>query len=243
MDKRSACIARNFYKLIFGKLTMVIPLNSRSQTLMIKGPCGSLETILDMPSMTSEVRGCVVLAHPHPLHGGNMNNKVVHTLSRAFLQLGYGTARFNFRGVGASAGGWDDGHGEIEDMQSLVNFVCNLPEFTEKPLVLAGFSFGGYIASHVASAMVENAPDLLEGLVLVAPAVETFDVAPVGPDTLLVHGSEDEVVALSSILQWAQPQSLPVTLVPGAGHFFHGCLPVLKEIVLKRWTGVWGLPH
>lgn len=220
---------------------MAIPINSRSRFFMIQGPSGQLETTLDMPAIASDVRGCVVVAHPHPLHGGNMNNKVVYTLTRAFLQLGYMTLRFNFRGVGASAGAWDEGYGEIEDMQSAVNYVRNLPELAGKLLVLAGFSFGGYIASHVASAMVDVHPELLEGLVLVAPAVETFDVAPVGPGTLLIHGSEDEVVALKSILQWAQPQNLPVTLVAGAGHFFHGCLPVLKDIVLKHWTGVWGL--
>jgi alpha/beta superfamily hydrolase len=170
-----------------------------------------------------------VVCHPNPTQGGTMDNKVVQTLTRAFVQLGYRTVRFNFRGIGASAGGWDEGRGEVDDAQAVIE------AFREAglPLVLAGFSFGGYVASRAAQRLPADAP--AERLVLVGPATSRFDTASVSPDTLVIHGETDDVVPLASVLDWARPQSLPVVVVPGVGHFFHGKLPLLKDIVLRNW--------
>ncbi len=170
----------------------------------------------------------VVLCHPHPQHGGTLDNKVVQTLARAFVQLGYTSVRFNFRGVGASQGGWDEGRGEVDDALAVIK-AHHQPG---QPWVLGGFSFGGYVASQ-AALKVETAA---ERLVLVGPAVQNFPVAPVPADTLVIHGETDDVVPLSAVFDWARPQALPVTVLPGAGHFFHGQLPVLKHIVVSAWA-------
>jgi alpha/beta superfamily hydrolase len=155
-----------------------------------------------------------------------MDNKVVQTLARACVQLGWRTARFNFRGVGTSAGAWDEGRGEIEDALAVIAALRQ----GDEPLLLGGFSFGGFVASQAAQ-RVSPAP---RHLVLVGPATSRFDVANVPPETLVVHGEHDEVVPLSATLDWARPQSLPVVVVPGGGHFFHGQLPLLKSIVLRH---------
>ena len=173
-------------------------------------------------------RGVVVLCHPHPQHGGTLDNKVVQTLARAFVQLGYTSVRFNFRGVGASQGVWDEGHGEVDDALA----VIAAHRQQDLPLVLGGFSFGGYVASQAALKL----PTPAERLVLVGPAVQNFAVAPVPADTLVIHGETDDVVPLAAVFDWARPQALPVTVLPGAGHFFHGRLPVLKHIVLSAWA-------
>jgi uncharacterized protein len=181
---------------------------------------GAIECATDTPAGTT--RGLALVCHPHPQHGGTMDNKVVQTLARAFVQLGYVSLRFNFRGIGASQGGWDEGRGEVDDALAVLAAYRQ----PGQALVLAGFSFGGYVASQVAA----RTPDA-ERVVLVAPAVGNFDVAPVSASTLVVHGEADDVVPLAAVFDWARPQSLPVTVLPGAGHFFHGQLPVLKQIV------------
>jgi alpha/beta superfamily hydrolase len=156
-----------------------------------------------------------------------LDNKVVQTLARAFVHLGLRVVRFNFRGVGGSHGAWDEGRGEIDDALAAVQ------GFREpaQPLVLAGFSFGAYVASQVALRL--NGADAVGRVVLVGPAVQSFAVAPVPQDSLVIHGEADEVVSLSSVLNWARPHVIPVTVVPGAGHFFHGQLPLLKSLVLR----------
>jgi hypothetical protein len=175
------------------------------------------------------------LCHPHPLHGGTLDNKIVQTLARTFVQLGYTSVRFNFRGVGASAGHWDHGVGEVEDVLAAIA----AHRAAGQALVLGGFSFGGAVASQAGARLA--AGERAERLVLVGPAVQTFDVAPVPADTLVIHGEADEVVPLAAVFDWARPQHLPVTVVPGAGHFFHGQLTLLKHIV----TGAWHprIPH
>jgi uncharacterized protein len=195
-------------------------MNAGTQRSHIAGPAGAIECASDAPAGTS--RGLALVCHPHPLHGGTMDNKVVQTLARAFVQLGYTSLRFNFRGIGASQGAWDEGRGEVDDALAV------LAAFRQpgQALVLAGFSFGGYVASQVAARTADA-----ERVVLVAPAVRNFDVATVSATTLVVHGEADDVVPLSAIFDWARPQSLPVTVLPGASHFFHGQLPVLKQIV------------
>ncbi len=153
-----------------------------------------------------------------------MDNKVVVTLGRAFTQCGWRAVRFNFLGIGGSAGAWDDGQGEIDDALAV---VAALRE-PGQALAVAGFSFGGYVASHAASVVHP------ERLVLVGPATENFAVAPVAAHTLVIHGEADEVVPLAATLDWARPQALPVVVVPGGGHFFHGQLALLKSLVVRH---------
>ncbi len=204
-------------------------MNSKTERFQLQGPAGAIETLRDTPEGIS--RGVAVIAHPHPLFGGTMDNKVVQTLARAFVQSGWTALRFNFRGVGASAGEHDEGRGETQDLLALV--AAQAPE---GPLALAGFSFGSFVASRALQTLW---PDRgVEKIVLVGTAAARFEVATLPPGshdrTLVVHGELDETVSLQSVLDWARPQSLPVTVVPGGEHFFHGQLPLLKNLVLRH---------
>lgn len=203
-------------------------MNALTQRLAVAGPAGTLECALDAPSHDGPPRGVAVLCHPHPLHGGTMENKVVQTLARALRQVGWRTVRFNFRGVGASHGHWDGGRGEVDDALAVVAAVRD----ASLPLALGGFSFGGYVASQAAARLQPPA----QRLVLVAPATVNFDVAPVPDHTLVIHGEADDVVPLAATLDWARQQTLPVVVVPGVGHFFHGQLPLLKSLVVRSFT-------
>jgi hypothetical protein len=202
-------------------------MNRETRRLTIDGPAGQIEAEVDEPG--TPPRGVVVLCHPHPQHGGTMTNKVVQTLARAFVQMGYRCVRFNFRGVGASQGAWDEGRGEVDDALAVVAAVRE----PGLPLALGGFSFGGFIAASAAKALAEHAP--IERLVLVGPATSRFDVPAVAADTVVVHGEADDVVPLSATLDWARPQALPVIVLPGVGHFFHGQLTLLKNQVIQAW--------
>jgi alpha/beta superfamily hydrolase len=204
-------------------------MNSQTRKLLIDGPAGALECAVDQLLDLQAPRGTAVICHPNPTQGGTMDNKVVQTLARAFVQLGYQVVRFNFRGIGQSAGAWDEGRGEVDDALAVVAHFRQ----AGLPLVLGGFSFGGYVASRAALQLTgEAAP---ERLVLVGPATSRFDMAPVPADALVIHGEVDDVVPLSSVLDWARPQHLPVVVVPGVGHFFHGQLTLLKNLVLRSW--------
>lgn len=195
-------------------------------TLGIPGPAGNLEIAVTQPR--GEARGVALIAHPHPLYGGTMDNKVVQTLARSFVAMGNVVWRMNFRGVGASEGVFDDGRGELDDFRALARHAAT--ERPGLPLTLAGFSFGGYVVSHLAKELEPSK------LVLVAPAVGRFPVADVPEHTLVIHGEEDDVVALKDVFGWAKPQKLPITVVPGAGHFFHGDLIRLQQIVTNSCT-------
>jgi len=153
-----------------------------------------------------------------------MDNKVVATVARAFVQCGWRTVRFNFRGIGGSAGAWDEGRGEIDDALAVTEALRE----SGQALALAGFSFGAYVASHAAAALQP------ERLVLVGPATTSFELASVPAETLVIHGEADDVVPLAATLDWARPQALPVVVVPGGGHFFHGQLPLLKSLVVRH---------
>ena len=206
----------------------------RTRRERIAGPAGAIECAIDEPA--DMPRGIAVICHPHPQFGGTLDNKVVQTLARAFAQLGLRSVRFNFRGVGASEGAWDEGRGEVNDALAVIAAYRRSAEAEAAlalPLVLAGFSFGGYVAAEAARRLPEGAK--ASRLVLVAPSTQKEKVPPVPSDTLVVHGDADDVVPLAATLEWARPQSLPVTVVPGAGHFFHGQLTLLKDIVLRAW--------
>ncbi|MDZ7904952.1 MAG: alpha/beta hydrolase [Cypionkella sp.] len=176
-----------------------------------------------------------IIAHPHPLFGGTMDNKVVQTLARAFVQCGWTAVRFNFRGVGGTAGAHDDGRGELQDLLAVVEQVA--PAAEGQRMALAGFSFGAFVTSHALASPVGRARHRA-GEVLVGTAASRFTVAPVPPDahlrTLVVHGEPDDTVPLASVMDWARPQILPVTVIPAGGHFFHGQLPLLKNLVVRH---------
>jgi uncharacterized protein len=201
----------------------------------IEGPAGTLVCAIDRPTTDAFAAGpLALLCHPHPLHGGTMDNKVVQTMARALLQRGCTVVRFNFRGVGGSAGTWDHGQGEVDDAAA----VLAAHHQPQQPLLLGGFSFGGFVATQLAARRVAAGNQPEARLVLVAPAVQNFKAAPVPPGSVLVHGETDDVVPLHAVLDWARPQQLPVTVLPGAGHFFHGQLLALKQIVLNAYPAL-----
>lgn len=206
-------------------------MNAQTERLTLTGLAGAVEALRDAPAADAPPCGVAIIAHPHPLFGGTMDNKVVQTLARAFVQCGYTAVRFNFRGVGASAGEHDAGVGEAQDMLSVVRQVA-----PEGPIALAGFSFGAFVTSHVLAGLWNEGR--VEKAVLVGTAASRFTVAPVPPEahdrTLVVHGEADDTVPLSAVMDWARPQILPVTVVPGGGHFFHGQLPLLKSLVVRH---------
>ena len=204
----------------------------RPQSALIDGPAGKLEVVVEQPAQ-GLAKGLAVVAHPHPQMGGTMDNKVVHTLVRVFVGEGWQTVRFNFRGVGASEGGWGEGPGEIEDLLAVVAHHRADPNVQAAPLALAGFSFGGYVVAQAARRLIDEGL-AVKPMVLVSPATGRFVVPQVPPGTLVVEGEFDDVVPLADILNWARPQNLPVTVVPGAGHFFHGQLGALKQVVLAH---------
>ena len=209
-------------------------MNAQTQPLTLTGPAGPIEALLDLPEpdLFEAPHGTAVIAHPHPQFGGTMTNKVVQTIARACVQCGWRAVRFNFRGVGASGGHYDEGRGEVDDMLAVVAQTAP----ADQPLLLAGFSFGGFIAARAIDTL--HPQRAIAGAVLVGTAASRFDVPPVPaelhPQTLVVHGELDETVPLASVMDWARPQSLPVTVVPGGEHFFHGQLPLLKSLVVRH---------
>ena len=209
-------------------------MNAATQLLMLSGPAGPIDTALDLPAGTP--LGAAVVAHPHPLFGGTRDNKVATTIARALVSLGYQAWRPNFRGVGASAGSFDDGRGETDDLLAVARHAQAFAREHGAPdqLVLAGFSFGAYVQTHVAQRLVAEGVRPTR-LVLAGVAASRWQVADVPPDTLVVHGETDDVVPLGAVLDWARPQALPVVVIPGADHFFHRQLVPLKAVILRAW--------
>jgi alpha/beta superfamily hydrolase len=195
--------------------------------VFIPGPAGKLEVVIHIPDVIP--RAIAVIAHPLPTVGGTMENKIVTTLAKTFTELGFVALRFNFRGVGNSSGEFDNGNGEVEDALTVTRYA--LSKYGDLPLILSGFSFGGYVQARAAQQLPPRQ------LVLIAPAVTRYEMPPVPPDTLLVHGELDEVISLTDVMQWARPQLLPIVVLPGAVHFFHGRLDQLKEIVRHNFLG------
>ena len=199
------------------------------QALTIQGPVGALEAKLEDPGTSPAARFGIV-CHPHPVYGGTMDNKVVHTLARAMQELGTPTLRFNFRGAGASAGTFDDGRAEVDDLLAVAQFARE--RWPHADLWLAGFSFGAWIALQAEQRLTPAK------LVTIAPPVGRFVSGTIGTPQapwLLVQGAADDVVASADVLAWAKslapgPQ---VEVLAGAGHFFHGRLHELKDVVLS----------
>lgn len=208
-------------------------MNSQTERLTLTGGAGVIEALRDPAQLVDgqSPKGVAIIAHPHPLFAGTMDNKVVQTLARAFVQCGYTAVRFNFRGVGASAGEYDAGKGELQDLLGVVRQVA-----PEGPIALAGFSFGAFVTSHALAALWDEGR--VAKAVLVGTAASRFEVAPVPAaahdSTLVIHGEADDTVELSSVMDWARPQILPVTVIPQVGHFFHGQLPLLKSLVVRH---------
>lgn len=172
-------------------------------------------------------RGVAIIAHPNPIHGGTKDNKVVTTLAKALFALGHVAARPNFRGVGSSDGVFDHGVGETEDLLAVATYLGR--QYGDLPLVLAGFSFGAFVQTRAA-------PHLrAQRMVLVGPAVDRCRAESVPADTLVIHGEHDDVVPLAAVFDWARPQHLPIVVVPGGEHFFHGRLGLLGDIIVRHF--------
>lgn len=194
-----------------------------NERIEVDGPAGRIEAVITDPGEAR--KGYALIAHPHSLHGGTLDNKVVQTLAKAFHALGFAAVRFNFRGVGGSDGVFDDGRGELEDMFAVDRFA--IERFGNIERVLAGFSFGSFVAASAAEQLDARY------LVLIAPAVGRFPLGAVPKDTLVIHGEEDDVVLLSGVFDWARPQKVPVVVFPATGHFFHGVLIELQNLVTR----------
>jgi hypothetical protein len=207
-------------------------MNVHTKKYLIDGPVGKIEVALDRPE--GDARGIALVAHPHPLFGGSMDNKVAQTLARALVQLGYVTYRSNFRGVGQTEGQYDEGVGERDDLMAVIAHMREQPGQDSMPLVLAGFSFGTAVVSHVARMLAERERSV-ERMVFVGTAASRFEVANVPENTLVIHGEQDETVPIGSVFDWARPQELPVVVIPGAEHFLHRKLHILKRIVVDAW--------
>jgi alpha/beta superfamily hydrolase len=205
-------------------------MNKNSQKFTLAGPAGNMESLLDLPE--GAPRGIALVAHPHPLYGGTMDNKVAATLARTFVALGYVAARFNFRGVGASEGVHDDGRGEVDDMAVMMAHMQE--QYPGLPVALTGFSFGTFVQAQFQQRLIaEGRP--AERLVLVGTAAGKWPMPEVPADTILIHGELDDTITLQQVFDWARPQDLPVLVIPGADHFFHRKLGHIKNFVIQLW--------
>ncbi|MBK6866876.1 MAG: alpha/beta hydrolase [Burkholderiales bacterium] len=209
-------------------------MNAQTQFLTLPGPAGGIEALLDVPppDLFGVPHGTAVIAHPHPQFGGTMTNKVVQTIARAYVQCGWRAVRFNFRGVGASDGAYDEGRGETDDLLAVVAQMAP----GDAVLAIGGFSFGAFVAAQAIAAL--HPQRAIASVMLVGTAASRFEVAPLPAElherALVVHGEHDDTVPLASVMDWARPQALPVTVVPGGEHFFHGQLTLLKSLVTRH---------
>lgn len=192
--------------------------------MLVAGPAGNIEVSIDDAGAAR--RGIALVAHPHPLVGGTKDNKVATTLARTLQALGYTALRPNFRGVGLTEGAHDEGRGETEDLLAVVSYARQ--RYGDLALVCAGYSFGAYVQTQVAAAL---AP---QQLILVAPPVDRYAIGTVAAGTLVIHSERDEVVPLAAVLDWARPQQLPIVVLPGGGHLFHGQLGLLRQIITEN---------
>lgn len=190
-----------------------------------------MQCALDVPQDQAPI-GIALVAHPHPLYGGTMDNKVALTLARTFVGLGYAVARMNFRGVDQSEGVHDRGEGETDDMHVLLEHMQGL--YPDLPVALSGFSFGTFVQSRLQRQLAEQQHPV-QRLVFVGCAAGKWDLGEVPVDTIVIHGEQDVTIPLIDVLNWARPQDLPVTVIPGGGHFFHRKLHHIKNLVTALW--------
>lgn len=214
----------------------IAAVNAQTEHLTLEGAAGAIEALRDPAGLDGQpALGAAIIAHPHPLFAGTMNNKVVQTLARALVATGWDAYRFNFRGVGQSAGEHDQGIGESDDLLKVIEQVA-----PQGPLILAGFSFGTYVTSRVLAQL--HAQRDIRAVVFVGTAASRFKVEPIPQElhsrSLAVHGELDETVPLAPVMDWAREQSLPLTVIPGGEHFFHGRQVQLKELVIRHIVGV-----
>jgi alpha/beta superfamily hydrolase len=232
-------------------------MNSRTKVIHINGIVGLIEMSIDLPDELKSdpsfiVRGLALVAHPHPLMGGTMDNKVAQTMARAFNQLGYVSVRPNFRGVGSTLGVHDDGVGELDDLLHVTDWMRTPSSWSQGevtahqawtanvnvlPLVVSGFSFGSFVGSHLVQKLAELGRPA-ERLVMVGSAAGKWDLATVAADTIVIHGEVDETIPLVDVFNWARPQELTVQVVPGADHFFHRRLHCIRNIITGAWLGM-----
>ena len=208
----------------------------RHERVLLAGPEGDIEVFVEP---REEAVGVALIAHPHPLHGGTADNKVVTTLARALHELGCHALRPNFRGVGASAGEHDRGDGEVDDLWAVHAYLSE--RFGDDlPVYLAGFSFGAFVTAGLAKRLAD-AGRPARRLILVGTAagfvdgLRRYELEDVADDAIVIHGAEDAVVPLSDVLQWAAPLELAVQVIPGADHFFHRKLHILRRVVHLAW--------
>lgn len=208
---------------------------AHTENTSFDGLAGIIDCAIDWPEGVPT--GWALILHPNPSQGGTRDNKVVTTLSRACVQQGLVALRPNFRGIGASGGSFDHGKGELQDMAALVEqFRVRYPEIAAKPWVLGGFSFGTSIGVQLYAqwqTLEKNLPNIV---ILTGSAALRFrhSEASAPEDALVIHGELDEVVPLSEVMEWARPLGMPVVVIPEAGHFFHGKLLVLRQLVQTR---------
>ncbi|HAV34972.1 MAG TPA: alpha/beta hydrolase [Massilia sp.] len=205
-------------------------MNKFSKKFYLTGHAGKMECLLDLPEEAP--RGIALVAHPHPLYGGTMENKVTQTLARTFVTLGYATARFNFRGVGESEGEHDRGHGEVDDMQVMLEHMQE--QYPGLPVALSGFSFGTFVQAQLQARLAAEGKSV-QRMVLVGTAAGKWPMPSVPEDTILIHGEQDDTITLQMVFDWARPLEIPVIVIPGADHFFHRRLNPIKNLVIQMW--------
>ncbi|HBZ07675.1 MULTISPECIES: alpha/beta hydrolase [Massilia] len=205
-------------------------MNKFSKKFYLTGHAGKMECLLDLPEEAP--RGIALVAHPHPLYGGTMENKVTQTLARTFVTLGYATARFNFRGVGESEGEHDRGHGEVDDMQVMLEHMQE--QYPGLPVALSGFSFGTFVQAQLQARLAAEGKSI-QRMVLVGTAAGKWPMPSVPEDTILIHGEQDDTITLQMVFDWARPLEIPVIVIPGADHFFHRRLNPIKNLVIQMW--------
>ncbi|RLJ68084.1 alpha/beta hydrolase [Sulfurisoma sediminicola] len=210
---------------------------SRHERVLLDGPDGRIEVFVEPHTPAT---GIALVAHPHPLFGGTADNKVVTTLAKAFRELGCATLRPSFRGVGGSEGEHDHGIAETEDLLA-VHAYARGRFGAGLPIYLAGFSFGAYVTTRLAKRLAAEG-DAARRMVLVGTAAgfvegaRTYETEAVAPDTVVIHGADDTTVPLANVLRWAEPLELPVTVIPGADHFFHRKLHLIRNVIHAAWN-------
>lgn len=202
-------------------------------TTVITGKVGDIEVLIDRPETITESTPIAIISHPHPLYGGTMTNKVVHILAKSFSELNAITVRYNFRGVGKSAGKYDDGLGEAKDLQLLADELKQW--HPQAPIWLAGFSFGAYVTARAQAAIKP------EKLLLVAPPISMYpfeELAEIEVPWMVIQGGQDEVIDASAAKKWVslRPNQPKFIWMEDSGHFFHGKLIEVKDVVLADWN-------